>query len=151
MAHLLAPQPPNPEIPIFFNVDQVVGQPPASNLREDIILVQFLYVALGPHLVRDLDLKNAAMQVRCTGVMDQATLTAIKVHQQSLRLQNPGVVVDGRVSPAKGYNYGGITWLIVVLNEAVQHYYLDIWPRIDQIPGCPNEIWGLVIRTVQGI
>lgn len=41
MAHLLAPQPPHPELPVFFNVDGVVGAPPADNRREDVMLVQF--------------------------------------------------------------------------------------------------------------
>ncbi len=41
MAHLQAPKPPMAELPVFYNVDGVVGAPPAQNMTEDVLLVQF--------------------------------------------------------------------------------------------------------------
>jgi hypothetical protein len=32
----------------------------------------------------------------------------------------------------------------------MQNQHLDIWPRIDRIPGCPPELRAMVIRTVGG-
>ena len=150
MAHLLCPQKANIDIPLFFNVDAVVGANPASNLREDVLLVQFLMVAQAPKLQRDLDLKAAFSLVNITGVMDSPTLNAIMVQQRSLEKQGRKGGIDGRVSPAKGYSFGGGIYSIVVLNESVQHFFIDVWPRIDKIPGFPAELKNLVVRTVQG-
>ena len=46
MAHLLAPQQSKPTLPVFFNVDGVVGAAPAVNNREDVLLVQFAFTVM---------------------------------------------------------------------------------------------------------
>ena len=40
--HILAPRPPDPKLPILFNVDASVGEQGANSGQEDILLVQFL-------------------------------------------------------------------------------------------------------------
>jgi hypothetical protein len=154
MARFLAPKDPDPGLPVFFNVDADVGAPPARNLREDVLLVQFLFQegARTPSSKADQKVVNAARAVQVTGIIDPATVTAIRVLQEVGKARRPGTIVDGRVSPARGdYAYGPQAfWTIVVLNNAMQNQHLDIWPRIDRIPGCPPELRAMVIRTVGG-
>jgi hypothetical protein len=149
MAHLLAPQPSNPDLPVFFNVDSQVGAPPAPNKREDVLLVQFAFKVNSDNATKASPrLLAAAKAVKVTGTVDQETITAIRVLQEELA---KGTVVDGRVSPAKGgYSYGSGMWTIVILNNSMQESFVDIWPRIDKIPGCPAELKQMVMRQVAG-
>lgn len=154
MAHLLAPQRSKPTLPVFYNVDGVVGAAPAVNNREDVLLVQFAFVVIAsqPSPKSSPAFHQAAAAVRPTGVIDEATIRAIRAAQQEAKnLGHTNAVVDGRVSPASGYAYGSSTYAIVNLNESMQGRHLKLWPRIDQIPGCPLELQQLVIRTVQGV
>ena len=151
MAHLIAPQPSHIELPVFFNVDGVVGATPAQNNREDVLFVQFCFhvIANNPISTTSPAVLAAAKQVQLTGTVDSATITAIRVIQQNSGNKNS--VVDGRVSPAKGtYTYGAATWTIAHLNNSLQERHVDIWPRIDKIPGCPGELVQMVMRTVAG-
>jgi hypothetical protein len=61
MAHLLAPQPSHPSMPVFFNVDGVVGAAPAQNEREDVLLVQFILrvIAKSPDAMTEPQLQGA--------------------------------------------------------------------------------------------
>ena len=155
MAHLLAPQASNPNLPVFFNVDGVVGAPPAANKREDVLLVQFAFKIISESAIATSEpvVTEAARAVTMSGIADPATINAIRVFQQArIARGSAGTVVDGRVSPAKeGYAFGRGIWTIVVLNESLQARNVQVWPRIDQIPGCPNELQQMVVRTVQGV
>lgn len=154
MAHLLAPQKSLPTLPVFFNVDAVVGAAPATNNREDVLLVQFAFavIAASPAADSSIEFQEAAAAVKLTGTADEETINAIRASQaEANRKGSTGTVVDGRVSPAKGgYAYGDSTWTIVNLNESIQHRNVKVWPRIDQIAGCPAELKLMVVRTVQG-
>jgi hypothetical protein len=46
-ARLLAPQSPNADLPVFFNVENVVSADPAQNQREEVLLVQFALQLIG--------------------------------------------------------------------------------------------------------
>jgi hypothetical protein len=154
MAHLLVPQPLDAQLPVFFNVDGVVGAPPAQNLREDVLLVQFGFkvIADSPVATTGQDVLAAAKAVQVTGNIDAATINAIRTMQQSFKAKNPAQVVDGRVSPARnGYSYGQALWIITHLNNSIQNRHVDSWPRIDKIPACPVELKQMVIRTVAGV
>src|SRR5262245_15761533 len=136
MAHLLAPQPPHKELPVFFNVDGVVGAPPAENKREDVLLVQFIFtvIASSPEATTEPELVAAAKAVRVTGGIDPATINAIRAMQDSFKKEFPGQVADGRVSPAKDtYSYGSAKWIIAHLNNSLQNRHVNVWPRIDKI------------------
>jgi len=154
MAHLMAPQQSKPTLPVFYNVDAVVGAAPAVNKQEDVVMVQFYFtlIAANPLSVGGTEFYSAASAVRITGNCDPATVNAIRALQAEVKKSQPGTIVDGRISPAQGgYGYGGGgLFAITHLNESVQHRHLDIWPRIDKINGCPPEIKWLVTRTVQG-
>ncbi|HJQ57076.1 MAG TPA: peptidoglycan-binding domain-containing protein [Vineibacter sp.] len=150
MAHLFVPLPHDLEIPTCFNVDGAVGKPPAQNLREDVLLVQFLLNTWGNQPgTRGGQAKPLARMVRVTGIIDPVTIDAIVAFQQSDLM--PQATVDGRVSPAKGRDYGAAIYTIVQLNSLVQDRNLAIWPRIDLIPGTHPEIVAMVIRTVVGV
>jgi hypothetical protein len=155
MAHLLAPQAALAELPVFFNVDGVVGAPPADNRTEDVLFVQFAFqvIAATPGVIPQADL-DVMRAVPMTGTINPQTIAAITLLQTKARASiNPAVVVDGRVSPARGrYSYGpGTSWTITLINNMVQDRSLDVWPRIDKIPGFPGGLQNLVQRTVQGV
>lgn len=154
MAHLLAPQQSKPTLPVFFNVDGVVGAAPAVNNREDVLLVQFAFVTMSASKLPGTseEFYQAARAVQLTGVADQTTVNAIRALQLEVKKRQPNTIVDGRVSPAKGtYGYGGGAYSIGHLNESMQHRHIESWPRIDKVPGCPAELKQMVVRTVQGI
>lgn len=146
----MAPQPPAPHLPVFFNVDGVVGAAPAENRREDVLLVQFFFSVIA-RAVSEPAAKAVLGAVKVTGVIDPATIAAIKELQTRYKQNSPGAVVDGRVSPARaGYSYGGGHWAITRLNDNVQNDQFDHWPRIDKIPGCPAELRAMVVRVLVG-
>jgi len=155
MANLLAPHRPDPKLPVFFNVDGVVGASPAENYREDVLLVQFALVVIARSTfpTTDRNLVAAAKDVKLTGVIDAATIAGIRAIQEYEKEVRPGQIVDGRVSPARGgYSYGGrAVWAIGALNRCMQMCNVNIWPRIDLIAGCPAELKKLVTRTVAGL
>lgn len=156
MASFSAPQPGNAELPTFFNVDGVVGATPAANAREDVLLVQFYFTLIANDPPKSATPQELAVlrSVQANGAVDSATIDAIRITQERMRqIGGPGVIVDGRVSPVRsGYSYGaGKAWTIVNLNESVQERHMKIWPRIDQIAGCPAEIAQMVQRTVVGV
>ena len=150
--HILAPRPPNPELPIFFNVDGVVGESPSRNLVEDVLFVQFVFRFVADHPVHVttpglLQILNA---VQPSGQIDDETIAAIRATQEAFRSRTPGVIVDGRVSPAHGYIYGGAAWTIVDYNNILQEQCKDVWPRLDKLQGCPSLLAAAVVRTVVG-
>ena len=153
MAHLFVPQPTSPLLPVFFNVDGVVGNAPAANAREDVLLVQFLLKIIGdtPTAESDAAVTAACKQVKVTGVIDSQTIAAITADQTWNKKQSPSTVVDGRVSPAKGYGYSaGTLWSIAGLNKSCQRRHKGNWPRLDKIAGCPDELKAMVIRVLVG-
>ena len=77
MAHLVAPQAALAELPVFFNVDGVVGSPPAENRTEDVLFVQFAFQVIVriPKTIPPEDL--AVMRaVSLTGTIDPQTIAA---------------------------------------------------------------------------
>lgn len=151
MAYLVAPQPSLPDLPVFFNVEGVVGAPPAQNRREDVLFVQFVFemIARQPLSRTPADLLTAAKAVKATGNIDPATINAIRTLQRTS--ENKNAVVDGRVSPAKdGYSYGVAAYSIANLNNSLQDRCVDVWPRIDKIASCPAELRTMIVRTVAG-
>lgn len=152
MAYLSAPQPPRIELPIFFNVQGVVGAAPAQNMMEDVALVQFAFETMGknPVATSKPEFIAACKKVKVTGMIDQETIDAIRIFQA--KQSTDAAIVDGRVSPAKsGYFYGpGGMYAIVAINDALQNRFKDLWPRIDKLPGCPAVLVEMVERTVGG-
>lgn len=152
MASFFMPSGGNPknqrELPGFYNVGGVVGAPPALNDAEDVFLVQYLFNLLG----RDPTDPNSATwkTVLVTGVIDSLTINAIVRFQQRRQKFLPGTIVDGRVSPAKGYAYGPSFYTIALMNEFVQRDFYEQWPRLDRMPACPVKVKDMVIRTLVG-
>lgn len=94
-------------------------------------------------MATDPRVTEAARHVRVSGSIDSATINAIRTLQQVAKEKSgsSSKVVDGRVSPSRGgYRYGSSIWTIANLNNLMQSRHLDIWPRIDNIPGCPGEL-----------
>jgi hypothetical protein len=138
--HVLAPRPAKPVLPVFLNVDGVVGAAPAQNKLEDVLLVQFYLKFLADHSDQVSSEVIAALRaVQVTGHCDAATIKAIRVTQERFKRRAPGTVVDGRVSPAGDYGYGGGVgvWTIVQFNNIVQENTKEVWPRIDKLRDCP--------------
>ena len=155
MANLVAPLQANPELPVFFNVDGVVGAAPAANNREDVLLVQFILKSVGEKPQEKMTPEEIAVfkAVNVTGVCDAPTINAIKLVQRKKHSVNPSIVVDGRVSPARGgtYSYGGGVWTIAIINDLMQDKNTEVWPRIDLMPNCPPEVRAMVKRACVGV
>jgi hypothetical protein len=151
MAHLVARS--EPAIPVFYNIDGAVGAAPAANHREDVLLVQFAFAAMAasPMPETSMEFYRSVCEVRPTGTIDLATVNAIKAMQIEVKRSKPDTIINGRISPASGNCCcSGSSYTIMNLNEFVQHSHIDLWPRIDKIPGCPLELKQMVVRTVQG-
>jgi hypothetical protein len=153
MAHILAPKPADPALPVVFNVDGVVGAAPAMNLIEDVFLVQFAFNMIGefPGSATPPDVVQASQLVVVNGIVDDETIAAIQTMQESMKkTESAAQVVDGRVSPARGYRYGAPVWTIIRLNNALQNRSRGFWPRIDKIPSCPGQLKEMVARVLVG-
>lgn len=150
--HILAPRPANPDIPLFFNLDGVVGASPADNLTEDVLFIQFCFRFSADHQagISTPGLLEKLNAVHPTGMIDTATIDSIRATQEVFRRHTPGTIIDGRVSPAHGYIYGGGVWSIVNYNNILQERTKDIWPRLDKLPDCPPGLAAAVIRVVVG-
>lgn len=141
MVHILAPQPPHPHLPIFFNVDAAIGQNAPAGAPGDIMLVQYFLKLIGDN-PGGLGATHTATfkKVVPTGKMDQATIDGIKAAQTSA-----AIAPDGRVSKAIAYKYGAHWFTIVDLNFSIRNRFLSTWPNVDKLSGCPPAL-GLVVR-----
>src|SRR5438105_13615804 len=106
--HVLAPQPRKFDIPLFFNIDSSVGQGGANSRIEDILLVQFLVRKAAETASATLSPERKArmLKVKTNGIVDDDTIDGIRAAQEHIRQGRPGTIVDGRASPARGYEYG---------------------------------------------
>lgn len=111
--------------------------------------MQYLFHLLG----RDPTDPNSATwkTVLVTGAIDSLTINAIVRFQERRRETGlPRTIVDGRVSPAKGYRYRPSFYTIAMMNEFVQRDFYEQWPRLDRMPACPAKLKDMVIRTLVG-
>lgn len=140
---LFTPHPPRPELPIFFNVDSSVGQGGDNSNRDDILLVQFLIRKAGETASPTLSAERKArmLKVQATGIIDDDTIDGIRATQEHIRQSKPGTIVDARVSPARGYDYGGGgSWIIMFLNLQMRIAFPRVWPRLQDLGDCPAEL-----------
>ena len=144
MVHVEAPRPPDPNIPVFFNVDSAVGRM-APNSLEDVLLVQFLLKSLATHMTTEKGRKIQPILAATpqSGRCDDATIKSIEAFQRAM-----GSIVDGRISPARGYTYGSGIFSIVNLNSTVRNDYPKVWPRLDQMPNCPGGLKSVLPRIL---
>jgi hypothetical protein len=142
--HVKAPEPPDPKLPIFFNVTASVGNQAANANRDDILLVQFLLRAIAEAIPATLPggqgRRDRMLKVPLSGVIDPATIDGIRAWQEGAKEQFPATVVDGRVSSARAYLYGGAMWTIVHMNAAFRAHFPTIWPRLQDHPRCPAPL-----------
>ena len=146
MPHVEAPRPADSHLPVFFNLDSSVGNRGANSNHDDILLVQFLLKAMTLRVTTPEGAlaKPILSRTPQTGVVDQATIESIMTFQEAQKKKGNAKVVDGRVSPAKGYRYNGGFYTIVLLNGLLREDFRHQWPRLDQIPGCPGRITQLM-------
>ena len=145
--HVFAPKPAQDDFQMFFNVDQSVGQNGSNTNSDDILLVQFFIKTLGnqlpPTTPEGRRRKERAMNVPLTGRVDAATIDGIRAFQE-ITTGTP----DGRVSVARGYSYGAGYWTIAELNASIRDHFRRVWPRLQDIPGCPNAIASRVSKIL---
>ncbi len=116
-------QPRNRSVLIFFNIDVSVGKNGNNGDPDDVLLVQFLLKkngelvpALSPQAIQDNEIMKKVPQ---TGQIDQATIDGIIAFQTARKREHPGTIVDGRVSPASHYMYGGDYFTIAAMNACL--------------------------------
>lgn len=148
--HVLAPQPGNDLIPIFFNVDSSVGHNAQNSSPVDIMLVQFLMRKAAERDAAGIqpDRKQRMLRVSPDGRCGPITIDGIRAVQETMKDKHPGTTVDGRVSKARGTEYGGGFWTIVSLSAAVRTRYPESWPRIQDLPACPGALRTEVIKSL---
>lgn len=143
--HALAPRPTDPGVPVFLNVDTSVGYMGSNSSPDDILLVQFLLrvgaeeAPVGATPEGELR-RQTILRVEIGGPVNATMIGGIRAFQEVLREKNKGTIVDGRVSPAQGYRYGAGFFTIVSLNLLFRKNVaaMNIWPRIDKHPRCPE-------------
>ena len=148
MARFYLPDSRNPDLPGYYNVDNVVGRPPALNDSEDVFLVQYCLHLFKHHPTSEH--KHIWSAVPLTGLIDAPTIAGIEQVQRNVKERRPGTIVDGRVSRGRGYSYGSSQFTIAILNEGVQRLFYTDWPRLDRMPACPPKLKDMVIRTLVG-
>ena len=160
MAKVVAPENSFEQLPMFINIDSAVGHNAANSNQEDIMLVQFMLkkVAEKAPPSNDKAKKTHAImkQVAISGRIDATTIDAITEFQESMRRKlGRSVIVDGRVSRARGYYYSGATfYTIVSLNGYMRRHYPQKWPRLQDFPDCPPptapsaQSHHLIIKTI---
>lgn len=153
MVQLAMFQPRDPLIPLFFNVESSVGRQGQNSKRADILLVQYLIKKHGqrtpaPTAEGQAELK-IMREVKTSGTVDDQTIRAIEAFQTGMRRKNPGTVVDGRVSVARNYGYGGGTiFTITALNGFVRRFYPEVWPRLHDLTDCPSDLKSLIPKIL---
>jgi hypothetical protein len=133
--------PPDPHISVFFNIETSVGRNGNNTSTEDILLVQFLLKTNGERVPagtpQGAQANEIMKQVPLSGTVDQKTIDGIVAHQQNMKSKMPSTVVDGRVSRATHYLYGGGYFTIVALNAFLRRHVPQEWPRLQDLPNCP--------------
>lgn len=144
---------PGPGGNLFFNVSARVGKGQLNDVI-DVQLVQFFLKQIGEQngLRNDPEALAICRAVNPTGTVDDATVAAITAFQQHRRRKHPNTVADGIISPARGGTGGlyaeGTPWAILPMNTAIRTAFPELWPRLQDIPGCPTLVAAKTIESV---
>jgi hypothetical protein len=140
--------PPSVGIPYFYNVDSAVG-PGCPNLRDDVLLVQYLLVTINdnPNAFSPpfppLPLKPGET-FRADGIVGPITLRAIQHFQEVGRTRGNNIATDGRVDKATGSGAGATShtqFTIIFLNNGYRIIRPGMYPNIALLAGdCPSEL-----------
>lgn len=142
-----------PKKVFFWNVDGAVGER-GVNRADDVQLVQFYY-SLYPRIAKSqrdpailAQAKAAAgsMNGRCSGRPDDPLCIAIRAQQE----RNGLPVVDGRISVSQRdatYGPGERNFFVIILMMTALSDAFDVYPRLDQIPGCPTLVREKVLEV----
>lgn len=123
--------------PVFFwNVDGPVGLN-GANREDDVLFVQWCLYKISRWESRPERLRNALRDTpvngHCTGREGDPLVVSIKAVQSQQNL-----LVDGRVSPARGavYRHQGDShhFLVHYLNAVLRRMHPAQYPRIDNMP-----------------
>jgi hypothetical protein len=159
MVHILVSKPNEDRLPLIYNVDGVVGASPAVNRPDDVILVKGFLKMIGdvPLTTASEELTSTCKALIVSATPDPDMITAIRLFQENVRTakNNPGVVVDGRVSPAQSnYRYDtNIPWTIVQLNLMMKaaSRFGPVWPAIHLAPNCNPALAEVAKKTIFGV
>lgn len=148
MVHILAPQPPRPEFPVFFTVDTPVGKGAGLGEPADVMLVQLLLRAMAARPPAGARPEHVALWAVAplSGAADAATAEAIAAAQAHFGLPRTGVV-----EVAGGYRRAAMTHAIVLMNDAVRRAWWELFPNLDQLPDCPAALARSLRRALAGV
>jgi hypothetical protein len=148
MVHILAPQPPRPELPLFFDLDSPVGKGAGPGEPADVLLVQALLRAMAARPPEGAAPELVALwgAVPLSGRADAATASGIAAAQAHWGLPTTGVA-----EVARGYRHLRMTHLIVRLNDAVRQGWWELYPNLDRLPDCPAPLAQAVRRALAGV
>jgi hypothetical protein len=127
----------------FYNITSAVG-PGAPNLREDVLLVQYLLREnfKGLPSFRSEPFPGGVLIV--DGIPGTQTYSAIKHYQRVQKKIGRPIATDGRVdAPVNEQMVGSISntqYTIIYLNLGYLKSRPNDWPRLSQAGDCPAEL-----------
>ena len=133
----------------MWNLTASVGKGGANNDVADVSFIQWYYtLALNFHLTEAAN-KDVYRNVRITGQCngtDRDPLVAAIIQQQR-SMSHPSV--DGKVSVVTGSGkVGAKAFFLLRLEARFAIMYPSAWPRLDQIPGCPQAVRQAMVAAV---
>lgn len=139
----------------LWNIDQSVGKNASNGNSADISLVQWYFVQLAtrPAGVNPAHLSiYRAVRVTgsCSGRDDDPLVVAILTWQNSEHADRAHSTVDGHVSVAQGTGFyaAAAPFMILMLSDELAHWFPNVYPRLDLIPGCPSAIANAVRAAI---
>jgi hypothetical protein len=143
-------------MPFFFNLSGPVGKGYSHSQPDDVMLVQFCFVAITTNTTQPLpaELRPTWSKVRVTGTIDANTQASIDAWQQDRRKRFGTMFeTDGifSVAPPGHTLYNRDTpYSIVSLNYILTFATSSIWPRLDKHPAATSAFGAAVRKSISG-
>jgi hypothetical protein len=128
-------------------IETSVGLRAQNSNRQDISYVQWYYSLVARNPIVDQGARDVYAQVRVTGFCDgtenDPLVSAIWFDQQRFGYGIDNIR-DQKLDPPKTRSghmrSSGAVWMILKLSARLCTMYPYAWPRLDQIPGCPDPV-----------
>jgi hypothetical protein len=129
-------------MPFYYNVRESVG-PNAANVREDVLLVQYLLRAIYANGVAlSIPPLPSGRVILVDGFCGPITNEAILHFQKSVKAKRQAIPTDGRVDRAyPGHKTRhGLQWTVIFMNFAVRHTRPAVHADLPAASDCPPEL-----------
>ena len=135
-----------------WNLDVSVGRRGTNSLRSDVSYIQWYYVLAAIHPLTPPDRRAIYRAVEITGSCDGSENDPLvaSIFAQQRALSHPQV--DGKISVASGDGkVGSSAFFVLRLGARFAEMFPQQWPRLDQIPRCPDSVKAAMRAAVPNI